>query len=50
MTTLLVSDDPDKLNAAARTLVNEMKTLPLIRNPLIADDFAPARNLDQAAL
>ena len=39
VTTMLVGDDPDALNATAAKLLAEMRALPQIRNPLIADDF-----------
>ncbi len=39
ITLQLVGDNPELLNATARRLLDGMKTLPQIRNPLIADDF-----------
>ncbi len=38
-TTMLVGDDPEALNRAARSLLEDMQKLPMLRNPLIADDF-----------
>ncbi len=39
ITLQLVGDDPDLLNATARKLLADMRRLPQLRNPLMADDF-----------
>ena len=39
LTVQLVGDDPDLLNATAQKLLEDMRKLPQIRNPLKADDF-----------
>ena len=39
ITLQLVGDNPELLNATAHKLLEQMRTLPQIRNPLMADDF-----------
>jgi len=39
ITLMLVGDDPVQLEKTARTLVEQMRTIPSLTNPLIADDY-----------